>query len=411
MDNREREDTIHKGKCRDIMDRITESIRYRQQPKMKEKGLRIIIVVIVRDCIEGNLENEVFDRLIGNPELMEHGYILEDWDVENRFQKFWEWYDTILEYDMRVGHILPEAMVEFRKFLYMEESIAEVDRHVMFNFVASIGYKNIPYRGRPGEEHRQMWDRYGQKIKQRFIDTRQFTKEPEDSESDDAKNSPESYEFEEGVSDEYEVKLEDDIEWTVELLKRKIEEMGGKFSDKDIQKIWDLQIRMELILTDEFLGTVWEVINLSNERLKYEVNEWLAKETIICEDCGNRKLPHMMNENTNQCKNCKQKELLELKDDLEKLGYELDVSEIRRIKELRISDSVMLTVEFMEKYFQEIELDDKELRIKLYEWVNENTTFCNECGIRWINNKFDEGKTKCKDCENDEMKLTLESKD
>ncbi|CAB4441412.1 unnamed protein product [Rhizophagus irregularis] len=119
----------------------------------------------------------------------------------------------------------------------------------------------------------------------------------------------------------------------------------------------------------------------------------------------------MMNENTNQCKNCKQKELLELKDDLEKLGYELDVSEIRRIKELRISDSVMLTVEFMEKYFQEIELDDKELRIKLYEWVNENTTFCNECGIRWINNKFDEGKTKCKDCENDEMKLTLESKD
>ncbi|PKY63204.1 hypothetical protein RhiirA4_491381, partial [Rhizophagus irregularis] len=38
MDNREREDTIHKGKCRDIVDRIIESIRYRQQPKMKEKG-------------------------------------------------------------------------------------------------------------------------------------------------------------------------------------------------------------------------------------------------------------------------------------------------------------------------------------------------------------------------------------
>src|SRR6185369_9457799 len=47
MDNREREDTIHKGKCRNIVDRIIESIRYRQQPKMKEKGLRIIIVVIV----------------------------------------------------------------------------------------------------------------------------------------------------------------------------------------------------------------------------------------------------------------------------------------------------------------------------------------------------------------------------
>jgi len=100
MDNKIREDTIHKGRCRNILDRITESIRYGRQPTMKEKGLRIIIVVIVRDVIEGNLENEVNDRLIGNPELMEHGYILEDWDVENRFQKFWDWYSTILEYGM-----------------------------------------------------------------------------------------------------------------------------------------------------------------------------------------------------------------------------------------------------------------------------------------------------------------------
>ena len=82
MNNSEREDTIHKGRCRDVMDRITESIRYRIQPKMKEKGLRAIILVIVRDCIERNLENEVFDRLIGNPELLEHKYILEDWEEE-----------------------------------------------------------------------------------------------------------------------------------------------------------------------------------------------------------------------------------------------------------------------------------------------------------------------------------------
>ncbi|GET61173.1 enzymatic polyprotein, putative [Rhizophagus irregularis DAOM 181602=DAOM 197198] len=61
----------------------------------------------------------------------------------------------------------------------------------------------------------------------------------------------------------------------------------------------------------------------------------------------------------------------------------------------------------MEKYFQEIDTNDKELRIKLYEWINENTTFCNECGIRWINNKFDEGKTKCRDCENDENEIDI----
>ena len=56
MDNREREETCHKGKCRNIMDRIIESIRYKQQPVYKDKGLRSIILVIVRDCIERNLE-------------------------------------------------------------------------------------------------------------------------------------------------------------------------------------------------------------------------------------------------------------------------------------------------------------------------------------------------------------------
>ncbi|POG58107.1 hypothetical protein GLOIN_2v1886091 [Rhizophagus irregularis DAOM 181602=DAOM 197198] len=126
MDNKEREDTIHKGKCRNIVDRIIESIRYRQQPKMKEKGLRIIMVVIVRDCIEGNLENEVFDRLIGCPEIMEHGYILEDWDVENRFQKFWEWYNTILENDTKAKYVAPGAITQFRKLLYVEERIIEL---------------------------------------------------------------------------------------------------------------------------------------------------------------------------------------------------------------------------------------------------------------------------------------------
>ncbi|GET65667.1 hypothetical protein PTSG_12973 [Rhizophagus irregularis DAOM 181602=DAOM 197198] len=61
----------------------------------------------------------------------------------------------------------------------------------------------------------------------------------------------------------------------------------------------------------------------------------------------------------------------------------------------------------MEKYFQEIDTNDKELRTKLYEWINENTTFCDECGIRWMNNKFDEGKTKCRDCENDENEIDI----
>ncbi|EXX55601.1 hypothetical protein RirG_223980 [Rhizophagus irregularis DAOM 197198w] len=408
MDNKEREDTIHKGKCRNIVDRIIESIRYRQQPKMKEKGLRIIMVVIVRDCIEGNLENEVFDRLIGCPEIMEHGYILEDWDVENRFQKFWEWYNTILENDTKAKYVAPGAITQFRKLLYVEERIIELGEDEIVYLITSIDYEE-PWLSI--KEQNQRWDRYIQKIVQRFIETKQFTREPEDSESDEAKDSPESYELGNTSDDEevYEVRGEDNVEWTIRKLKGKIEEMGGRFTDKNIYRMWDLKIRIELILTEDFLGTFFELMGLSDEKLKDEINEWLTKETLRCGNCRNKKLPDMM-EGPQQCRKCELTELLELKDDLEKLGYELNVSEIERMREFRISNSIILTTEFMEKYFQEIDTDDKELRIKLCEWINENTTFCDECGIRWINNKFDEGKTKCRDCENDENEIDIRVK-
>ncbi|GBC21878.2 hypothetical protein GLOIN_2v1836489 [Rhizophagus irregularis DAOM 181602=DAOM 197198] len=283
MDNREREDTIHKGKCRNIVDRIIESIRYRQQPKMKEKGLRIIIVVIVRDCIEGDLENEVFDRLIGCPEIMEHGYILEDWDVENRFQKFWDWYNTILENEMKAIHVKKLAIKLFRDLLYEEtEDLLRSEKVV--ELILQIEHQNRCEAFT--QEGKDAWKRLIQKVRQRFIDTKQFTREPEDPESD----SPESYELEDSDgSIHYEIKIEDDVEWTVESLKRKIEEMGGRFTDKDIQRMWDLRIRIELILTEDFLGTFFELMRLSDEKLKDEINEWLTKETLICGNCRNRK--------------------------------------------------------------------------------------------------------------------------
>ncbi|GET66139.1 hypothetical protein GLOIN_2v1810692 [Rhizophagus irregularis DAOM 181602=DAOM 197198] len=153
MNNSEREDTIHKGRCRDIMDRITESIRYRIQPKMKEKGLRTIILVIVRDCIEGDLENEVFDRLIGNPELIEHKYILEDWDVERRFEKFWQWY-KITSKEVEPLRVKLGAIKTFRELLYEEEGIATNEEKVK-ELMSNMEYGNIDIEN-VHEYHRNM---------------------------------------------------------------------------------------------------------------------------------------------------------------------------------------------------------------------------------------------------------------
>ncbi|CAB4480633.1 unnamed protein product [Rhizophagus irregularis] len=300
-------------------------------------------------------------------------------------------------------HVKKLAIKLFRDLLYKETEDL-LRREEVVELIIQIEYQNR--WGVDTQEEKDAWKRLIQKVRQRFIDTKQFTREPEDPES----ASPESYELEDSDgSIHYEIKIEDNVEWTVELLKRKIEEMGGRFTDKDIQRMWDLKIRIELILTEDFLGTFFELMGLSDEKLKDEINEWLTKETLRCGNCRNRKLPDMIAD-IGQCKNCEQKELLELKDDLEKLGYELNVSEIERMREFRISNSIILTTEFMEKYFQEIDMDDKELRIKLCEWINENTTFCDECGIRWINNKFDEGKTKCRDCENDENEIDIRVK-
>src|SRR6185369_4788564 len=121
--------------------RITESIRYRIQPKIKEKGLRTIILVIVRDCIERNLGNEVFDRLIGNPELIEYKYILEDWDVERRFEKFWQWYRVALG-EIKAVKIKVGAIERFKELLYEEEKIAESEEEVK-DLIIRIGYENI----------------------------------------------------------------------------------------------------------------------------------------------------------------------------------------------------------------------------------------------------------------------------
>ncbi|EXX55492.1 hypothetical protein RirG_224970 [Rhizophagus irregularis DAOM 197198w] len=368
MNNSEREDTIHKGKCRDIMDRITESIRYRIQPKIKEKGLRTIILVIVRDCIERNLGNEVFDRLIGNPELIEHKYILEDWDVERRFEKFWQWY-RITSKEVGPLRVKMGAIKTFRELLYEEEGIAMNEEKVK-ELMSSIEYENINIEN-VHEYHKSMV----QKIIRIFIDTRGFTKEPEDSESE---NSPASYELENSSEEELEIII-GDKSWKFSELERRTSSM-----DKDqLRYIWKigikLMIEMDILVTKMFIDKIQEIEEMDEREKESKIREWLEKETVICERCGNRRFE--MDKADSECGECiketrknEQDELAELKDDLEKLGYEIDVSEIQRMKSFGVNNRIIITKEFVEEYMGMIDLEDKELRKEIYKWLNENTT-------------------------------------
>ncbi|PKY58913.1 hypothetical protein RhiirA4_513859 [Rhizophagus irregularis] len=397
MDNSEREDTIHKGRCRDIMDRITESIRYRIQPKIKEKGLRAIILVIVRDCIERNLENEVFDRLIGNPELLEHKYILEDWDVERRFEKFWQWYRVALG-EIRAVKVVEGAIEKFKELLYEEEKIAESEEKVK-ELMKRILCENIEIDN-VHEHHRNMV----QKVIRVFIDTRGFTKEPEDSESEE---SPASYELENSSEEELEIII-GDKSWKFSELKRR----SGFIDEDQLKYIWKigikLMIEMDVLVTKTFIDKVQEIKEMDEEEKELKIREWLEKETVICKRCGNRRFE--MNETDSECEECiqemrkdEQDELAELKDELEKLGYEIDESEIRRIKDFGVNNRIMITKEFIEEYMKIIDLEDKEVRKEIHKWLNENTTWCEGCEIRWMNNMFRLGETICEDCKEEDI--------
>ncbi|PKB92454.1 hypothetical protein RhiirA5_444605 [Rhizophagus irregularis] len=95
-----------------------------------------------------------------------------------------------------------------------------------------------------------------------------------------------------------------------------------------------------------------------------------------------------MSKTDSECEECiqemwkdEQDELAELKNELEKLGYEIDVSEIQRIKDL----------------------EDKEVRKEIHKWLNENTTWCEGCEIRWMNSMLRLGETICEDCKEEDI--------
>src|SRR6185369_3190704 len=256
--------------------RITESIRYRMQPKLKEKGLRTIILVIVRDCIERNLGNEVFDRLIGNPELIEHKYILEDWDVERRFEKFWQWYRVALG-EIRAVKIEVGAIEKFKELLYEEEKIAESEEKVK-ELMQRMIYENVEI-----DNIQEHYKNMIQKIIRVFIDIRGFTKEPEDSESE---GSPASYELENSSEEEELEIIIGDKSWKFSELKRRT----NSIDEDQLRYIWKigikLMIEMDILVTKMFIDKIQEIEEMDEGKKELKIKEWLEKETVTCERCG-----------------------------------------------------------------------------------------------------------------------------
>ncbi|GET65659.1 hypothetical protein GLOIN_2v1815633 [Rhizophagus irregularis DAOM 181602=DAOM 197198] len=298
IDSEER-NNYTKGKTRDALDIIVESIRYLKQPILREKGLKIIIIVVARDCIENDKEDETIDRLIGNEELIRYGYILEDWDVNIRFREFYEWHKVaILEFIKWKDSVIRK----YKDILYEEAELKE-------------------------DESTEKIEAFKQKIRS-MLNTMGF--EQLNIDETDSDDTPRSYTITE---------TDDGEEENLPISKN--EEMSDEESDESIES--------NNVEETETTKVFEEIIRM----------------------------------------------------DLKRMGYDVEITEIERIRKFGVTAKIITTYEFMKKYLTIWNLEDEKLDEQILQWRVENTKECGRCEIERLKKEFEIGKETCIECEED----------
>ncbi|POG60626.1 hypothetical protein GLOIN_2v1815633 [Rhizophagus irregularis DAOM 181602=DAOM 197198] len=302
---------------------MVESIRYLKQPVLRDKGLKIIIIVIVRDCIENDKEDETMDRLIGNEELIRYGYILEDWDVNIRFREFYEWYK--------------EAITDF-----IECKDSTIRR-----------YKNILY---------------------------------------------EDAELKEDESTEKIEAFKQKIRLMLHTMHIRVREHGWEISKEIVGKVYDKIRGFEQLNIDETDSddtprsyTITETDDGEEENLPISKNEEMSDEE---------------SDESSESNNVEETETTKIFEeiirmDLKRMGYDVEITEIERIRKFGVTAKIITTYEFMKKYLTIWNLEDEELDERILQWRVENTKECERCEIERLKKEFKIGKETCIECEKD----------
>ncbi|EXX70902.1 hypothetical protein GLOIN_2v1791704 [Rhizophagus irregularis DAOM 181602=DAOM 197198] len=87
--------------------------------------------------------------------------------------------------------------------------------------------------------------------------------------------------------------------------------------------------------------------------------------------------------------------------DLKRMGYDVEITEIERIRKFGVTAKIITTYEFMKKYLTIWNLEDKELDEQILQWRVENTKECERCEIERLKKEFKIGKETCIECEKD----------
>ncbi|PKK57044.1 hypothetical protein RhiirC2_798768 [Rhizophagus irregularis] len=331
-----------KGKGEKLLDVIVVSIRYRNESDYKKIGIILVIKIICEHYIfdeKDNLlveEEKTKENLLGNKELLTYRYIIEDDELDRRFIELEEWLKE--EKIVIIEFITQNTMRYFKEILYMKESIHDK-------------YEE-PWR------NDDLTDRIIEKIvkENRFIRNYSDVEELESSEDEGefkkVKKLVKRLKGDEDIRTKGKINLM--LEKGYELMEIEIDEVIRKVlidDEIDIQRLRKKLERGELPLKVKEKAILKDKNNDEKERATTITEKWIEKGHV--DDLLDDKLVIKLDE---------QDELVELKDNLEKLGYEISLSEIQMIRDFGVNNRIMITGEFMGKYLEMKELEDKESR-------------------------------------------------
>jgi hypothetical protein len=111
-------------------------LTYNQKPKFTFGGIITVIDTVMKKCVVIKDDKSIVFRdreivrtgLLGNSELVNYGYILDEKEKEERFQRFWEWYREITRENDRsiVNQIKSNTKELFVELIHLGEEIDEL---------------------------------------------------------------------------------------------------------------------------------------------------------------------------------------------------------------------------------------------------------------------------------------------
>ncbi|GBC30568.2 hypothetical protein GLOIN_2v1825001 [Rhizophagus irregularis DAOM 181602=DAOM 197198] len=270
----EDEATVKVKKRRKVINVIIYSIRYDEKPEYTYKGIETIIEIIMENWLrvddEGKIMvsvNKIKEEIQTNEEIIEFGHRIGEKEIERRFNEYWLWYK------MKTGVVEESDRTRdyFKGLLYLEETIANKEnKWKVTRFQRSMRYTTkVAYlKYKDGWKNNQLTE----EIIKEFITSKQFEARISDAGSSEL-NLVDS-EISEDSSDDKETSG-----LSIADIKEKLNRKGVLIEELKIERVIRLGYGPNQILVVEFWVKYNELENLSDEKLKSELDEWVRMKT------------------------------------------------------------------------------------------------------------------------------------